>query len=166
MHDTTENALELTFETNRLASFVIMNRIADLVNEGGRVVAAASSLHRNATYKNFEGILDANGNGKRDFAMIDGTKLDYKKAYNLSNLCTVSFCVELNRRLRSKGIVVNCFSPGLMTESELFRNHNFILTAVLSFMANTLFKFGDSVEWGGGCLAWMALAEKTGLRGG
>jgi len=57
---------------------------------------------------------------------------------------------------------VNCFSPGLIPASGLFRhNRN---------SANTCVCVGTvkpkTVEWGGGALAYMAVAEETGRRSG
>lgn len=167
-HEKTEDGFDLTFQTNHLAPFIIMNRIADLINPGGRVVVTASSLHRKQTYGEFKGMIGPDGKVTRDFEMIDGSIFNYRKAYAMSKLCNVSFTLELNRRLQQKsgGIVANCFSPGLMTHSGLFRNQNQFLMALFSFAANYVFRFGDTVEWGAGCLAWMALADKTGLKGG
>lgn len=167
-HEKTADGFDLTFQTNHLAPFIIMNRIADLINPGGRVVVTASSLHRKQTYGEFKGMIGSDGTVTRDFEMIDGSTFNYHKAYAMSKLCNVSFTMELNRRLQQKpgGIVANCFSPGLMTQSGLFRNQNQFLMALFSFAANYVFRFGDTVEWGAGCLAWMALADKTGLKGG
>ena len=167
-HEKTADGFDLTFQTNHLAPFIIMNRISDLINPGGRVVVTASSLHRKQTYGDFKGMIGPDGKVTREFEMIDGSTFNYHKAYAMSKLCNVSFTMELNRRLRQKpgDIVANCFSPGLMTHSGLFRNQNQYLMALFSFAANYVFKFGDTVEWGAGCLAWMALADKTGLKGG
>ncbi|KAI2505978.1 hypothetical protein MHU86_8478 [Fragilaria crotonensis] len=168
-HEKTVDGFDLTFQTNHLAPFIIVNRIADLINPNGRVVVTASSLHRKPTYGEFQGMFEPDGSTvTRNFEMMDGSKFDYHKAYSMSKLCNVSFTLELNRRLQkhSKGIVANCFSPGLMTQSGLFRNQNQILTSIFSLAANYVFQFGDTVEWGAGCLAWMALADKTGIQGG
>jgi protochlorophyllide reductase len=164
----TVDGFDLTFQTNHLAPFVILHRIIDLINQGGRIVVTASSLHRKSSYGEFKGIIRADGTVTRDFEMIDGSKFDFHKAYSTSKLCNVSVTMELNRRLeeRARDIVANCFSPGLMTQSGLFRNQNKWLMPFFSLAANSLFRFGDTVEWGAGCLAWMALADKTGEKGG
>ena len=168
-HEKTEDGFDLTFQTNHLAPFLILNRIVDLINPNGRVVVTASSLHRKPTYGDFQGMFEPDGSTvTRNFEMMDGSQFDYHKAYSMSKLCNVSFTMELNRRLQknSKGVVANCFSPGLMTQSGLFRNQNQILTSIFSVVANYVFQFGDTVEWGAGCLAWMALADRTGAKGG
>jgi protochlorophyllide reductase len=167
-YEKTVDGFELTFQTNHLAPFIILHRIINLMNPRGRVVVTASSLHRKPTYGEFKGIIRPDGTVTRDFEMIDGSKFDYHKAYSMSKLCNVSFTMELNRRLeeKSRNIVANCFSPGLMTQSGLFRNQNKWLMPFFSLAANYLFQFGDTVEWGAGCLAWMALADKTGEKGG
>ena len=138
-----------------------------MVNPGGRVVVTASSVHRKVTYGDFKGLIQSDGTLTRDFFMMDGSKYDYHDAYAMSKLCNVSFTLELNQRLQMRpgNIVVNCFSPGLMTQSGLFRNQNKWLMMVFSFVTNSLFGLGDTVEWGAGCLSWMALADKTGEGG-
>ena len=57
--------------------------------------------------------------------MVDGGAFDGDKAYKDSKLCNVLFTRELSKRLSAsgaKGVTVNCFSPGLITKSGLFRN--------------------------------------------
>jgi NAD(P)-dependent dehydrogenase (short-subunit alcohol dehydrogenase family) len=57
--------------------------------------------------------------------MVDGGAFDGDKAYKDSKLCNVLFTRELSKRLiasGANGVTVNCFSPGLITKSGLFRN--------------------------------------------
>lgn len=59
---------------------------------------------------------------------MDGGAFDGDKAYKDSKLCNVLFTRELSKRLKAsgaKGVTVNCFSPGLITKSGLFRNREF-----------------------------------------
>jgi protochlorophyllide reductase len=164
----TVDGFDLTFQTNHLAPFLIIHQIIGMVNPGGRVVVTASSVHRKVTFGDFKGLIRSDGSLIQDFVMIDGSKYDYHNAYALTKLCNVSFTLELNRRLQTKpgNIVANCFSPGLMTQSGLFRNQNRWAMMMFSFVTNSIFGLGDTVEWGAGCLAWMALADTTGEGGG
>merc|ERR1712232_786287 len=95
--------------------------------------------------------------------MIDGSVFDSYRSYALSKLCNVSFCLELHRRLEEKhkdmNITCNCFCPNLITSTGLFRDQGYVFKSMFGFMANTLFKFGDTLEWGGGALAYMAVSE-------
>ena len=81
------------------------------------------------------------------------------KAYKDSKLCNVLFTRELQRRLGSqdatKGITANCFNPGLIVSTGLFRDQNQIFTKLFDFAATDLLKVGESPYWGGGCLAYM-----------
>jgi hypothetical protein len=40
---------------------LVINRIADLINPGGRVMVTAGSLHRGLTYGEYKGILGPDG---------------------------------------------------------------------------------------------------------
>ena len=168
----TEDDLELTVATNHFGPFLLVNRIVDLMKSGGRVVVTASEVQNMKpdgsypTFGNFVGMKDENGKAKRHFAMIDGTDFHYFKAYQMSKLCNVTFTKELNRRIASRNIVANCFSPGFMPQTGLFRNQNRFFMPMLQFFANHVMRFGETTEWGASCLAYMATDENTGKTGG
>lgn len=77
------------------------------------------------------------------------------------------FTRELQRRLESndatKDITVNCFNPGLIVGTGLFRDQNPIFTKVFDFAATDLFKVGETPNWGGGCLAYTTTVRTRGL---
>lgn len=77
------------------------------------------------------------------------------------------FTRELQRRLdlsaATKGITANCFNPGLIVGTGLFRDQNPIFTKVFDFAATDLFKVGESPDWGGGCLAYLTTVDTRGL---
>jgi NAD(P)-dependent dehydrogenase (short-subunit alcohol dehydrogenase family) len=156
----TEDGLEETFQTNYLAPFLIVNLIHDLINANGRIITTTSGLHIGPRFANFQGIVDvATGKPKKCFLMVDGSEYDYKKCYALSKLCVTAFCLALHRKLESRKIVSNCFTPGLLPTSGLFRHQK---KKIVSFFHDA----DETIEWGGGALAWMALADDPGRRGG
>ena len=162
----TEDGLEVTFQTNHLAPFLITNLIHDLINPGGRVVVSTSGLHL-AHKLNFDGIIDEDtGEARKGFSMMDGTKFHHKQSYAISKLCNVAFCLELNRRLRSRGVVANCFSPGLMTKSGLFRNQRSSTNLASTIHNKEVLLKEKTVQWGAGALVFMAIADAAGERGG
>ena len=88
---------------------------------------------------------------------------DADKAYKDSKLCNILFGRELSRRLTASGsaITVNAFGPGLITRSNFFRGQNPLFVTVFDFAVNNVFKVGESVSGGGGCLAFMAVDESV-----
>jgi protochlorophyllide reductase len=83
----------------------------------------------------------------------------------LLQLCNVLFTRELQKRLKqndaTSGIIANCYNPGLIVGTGLFRNQNKLFTKVFDFAATDLLKVGETPTWGGGCLAYMATAVTT-----
>ena len=75
-------------------------------------------------------------------------------------LCNVLFTRELQRRLdlsqkEQPSIIVNCFTPGLIVGTGLFRDQNPIFTKVFDFAATKLLKVGESPSYGGQALTYM-----------
>lgn len=83
----------------------------------------------------------------------------------LSQLCNVLFTRELQRRLSNsdatKGIAVNCFNPGLIVGTGLFRDQNPVFTKLFDLAATNLFRVGESPEWGGAALEYMTRQHDT-----
>lgn len=100
----TTDGFETQFGTNHLGHFVLVNRLVPLLNDGGRVVMLSSSAHR-------AGDVDLNDPG------FEKSEYDPFTAYGRSKTANVLFTVELDRRLRSRGIRVCAIHPGgIMTE--------------------------------------------------
>ena len=160
----TKDDIELTFQTNHLAPFLIANLTFDLLNRGGRVVVTTSGLQAFSSFENFQGALTAEtGLVRKKFRMICRGNFDYKKSYAVSKLCNVAFCLGLNNRLKTKGAVAVCFTPGLIPSSGLFRHQKRWRETVLMKQAVGM---DETEEWGGSVLAWMALADEAGKQGG
>jgi protochlorophyllide reductase len=161
----TQDEFETTFQTNFLAPFLIANLTTDLINPGGRVIVSSSGLY-SGQILNLDGMVhQTTGKAQKGFSMINGKPFHYKASYSLSKLCAVAFCTELNRRLKSRGAIANAFSPGLMTTSGLFR-HQDCSSNPHSVISEEVLKMERTVEFGGGALVFMAVAEETGRRGG
>lgn len=160
----TEDGIETTLATNHFGPFLFLHHIFPWIDTNhGRIIITASGVHNTddkkepLTYNNFKGIKDRTEDDK--ITMIDGSELDHYRSYALSKLCNVSTCLELSKRLQNTKITANCFCPNLITSTGLFRSQNYIFKSMFGFMANTLFKFGDTLEWGGGALAYLAAED-------
>lgn len=94
----TKDGLERQFGVNHIGHFLLTMRLVDLFLSGGRIVNVASGAHKT---------------GKIHFDDINLTKhFNVIKAYSQSKLANVLFTRELAKRLKSKGITVNCCHPG------------------------------------------------------
>jgi NAD(P)-dependent dehydrogenase (short-subunit alcohol dehydrogenase family) len=184
----TEDELEVTFQTNYLAPFLIANLTKDLVNPiSGRIILTTSGLHC-MIQLSLDGVVieddtaaAANKRGpvvRKPFDMIDGSEFHFKRSYALSKLCIVAFCAELHQRLlcasshnnnNNSGIRVNSFSPGLMTSSGMFRHQPNVApgdgAAPHGHINKNAFLNEKSVEWGAGALVYMCIADEAGKRG-
>jgi NAD(P)-dependent dehydrogenase (short-subunit alcohol dehydrogenase family) len=104
----TIDGFELQFGTNHLGHFVLINRILPLVADGGRIVIVASSGHRMAEFS-------------LDDPSFVNTKYDPWVAYGRSKTANILFAVELDRRLRERGIRATALHPGGI-KTELARH--------------------------------------------
>ena len=104
----TEDGFEMQFGTNHLGHFVLVNRIAPLIVDGGRVVVLSSSAHRAS---------DIN----LDDPDFQQTPYDPFSAYGRSKTANVLFAVELDRRLRERSIRATALHPGGI-HTELMRH--------------------------------------------
>ena len=160
----TEDNLELTIQTNHFSPFLIANSLFEYINVGARVVVTSSGLHAFESFGSFEGVFDPEtGKIEDKFEMINGNDYHYKKCYAVSKLCNVAFCLELNRRLKERNAKAICFSPGLIPTSGLFKHQKQWDDTVVKKLGIGM---GESEEWGGLMLVWMAVSEKAYLEGG
>ena len=94
----TKEGLERQFGINHIGHFLLTISLLDLMGEGSRIVVVASGAHKTGKI-HFDDI-----NLHRGFNVI--------KAYSQSKLSNVLFTRELARRVKDKGITVNCCHPG------------------------------------------------------
>jgi NAD(P)-dependent dehydrogenase (short-subunit alcohol dehydrogenase family) len=104
----TADGFETHFGTNHLGHFLLVNRLAPLVANGGRVVILSSSAHRASDVD-----LDDPG--------FDHTPYAPFPAYGRSKTANVLFAIELDRRLRGRGVRATALHPGGI-RTELLRH--------------------------------------------
>ncbi|WP_442679214.1 SDR family NAD(P)-dependent oxidoreductase [Sphingomonas sp. ASY06-1R] len=95
----TADGFETQFGTNHLGHFVLVNRIAGLIREGGRLVNLSSAGHRFADVD----LKDAN---------FEQTEYDPWVAYGRSKTANVLFAVEFDRRHKTRGVRATAVHPG------------------------------------------------------
>jgi len=101
---TTADGFETQFGTNHLGHFVLVNRLVPLLADGGRIVVLSSAGHR------FSDI-------DLDDPNFEHTPYDAWLSYGRAKTANVLFAVELDRRLRDRGIRATALHPGgIMTE--------------------------------------------------
>ncbi len=98
---TTADGFELQFGTNHLGHFVLVNRLLPLLLTGSpaRVVMLSSAGHRRSDVS-----LDDPG--------FERTPYDAWDAYGRAKTANVLFAVELDRRLRGRGVRAAAVHPG------------------------------------------------------
>lgn len=166
----TQDGFELTVGTNHLAHFLLVNLLLpELERAPGapRLVVTASQVHDPASAGGSQGSKATLGDLKGLAAggaweMVDGGLWDGDKAYKDSKLCNVLFTRELARRLKAKGskVSVNCFSPGLITRTGLFRNQNSVFVKVFDFIVYNVARVAETVSFGGDTLVTMATGKE------
>ena len=104
----TADGFETQFGTNHLGHFVLINRIAPLIRDGGRVVSLASSGHR------FSDI-------DLDDPNFERTPYEPFAAYGRSKTANVLFAVEFDRRHKHRGVRATAVHPGGI-QTELGRH--------------------------------------------
>ncbi|SCM75718.1 putative oxidoreductase [uncultured Pleomorphomonas sp.] len=95
----TADGFETQFGTNHLGHFLFVNRIAGLIQPGGRLVVLSSSGHRFADVD-------------LDDPNFERTPYDPWIAYGHSKTANALFAVEFDRRHRARGIRAAAVHPG------------------------------------------------------
>jgi NAD(P)-dependent dehydrogenase (short-subunit alcohol dehydrogenase family) len=104
----TADGFETQFGTNHLGHFVLVNRIAGLIKDGGRLVNLSSSGHR------FSDV-------DLDDPNFESTEYTPFGAYGRSKTANVLFAVEFDRRHKARGIRATAVHPGGI-QTELGRH--------------------------------------------
>jgi NAD(P)-dependent dehydrogenase (short-subunit alcohol dehydrogenase family) len=103
----TVDGFETQFGTNHLGHFVLVNRIAPLIREGGRVINLSSAGHR---YSNVD-LEDPN---------FEHTAYEPFLAYGRSKTANILFAVAFDERYRRRGVRAAAVHPGGI-QTELAR---------------------------------------------
>ena len=104
----TADHFEMQFGTNHLGHFVLVNRIAPLIRDGGRLINLSSAGHR---FSNVD-LEDPN---------FERTPYDPFVAYGRSKTANILFAVEFDRRHRGRGVRAAAVHPGVI-QTELGRH--------------------------------------------
>ncbi|WP_165071417.1 SDR family NAD(P)-dependent oxidoreductase [Paludisphaera rhizosphaerae] len=104
----TADGFEMQFGTNHLGHFVLVNRIAGLIPEGGRLVNVSSAGHR------FSDV-------DLDDPNFEHTEYEPWAGYGRSKTANILFAVEFDRRCRSRGVRAAALHPGGI-QTELARH--------------------------------------------
>lgn len=105
---TTTDGFETQFGTNHLGHFVLINRIANLLKTGGRLVNLSSAGHRFANVD----LEDPN---------FEHTPYTEFGAYGRSKTANILFAVEFDRRHKARGVRAAAVHPGGI-QTELSRH--------------------------------------------
>src|SRR5246127_1801179 len=104
----TADGFETQFGTNHLGHFVLVNRIASLIRDGGRLINLSSSGHR---YSNVD-LEDPN---------FERTPYEPFVAYGRSKTANILFAVAFDKRHRDRGVRAAAVHPGGI-QTELGRH--------------------------------------------
>lgn len=128
---------ELTFATNCLGHFLLIELMLPLMPAHGRVVYTASGTHDPDTMdgKLVGAAAEANADALANVGKDGAKPLGVGKRYSTSKLCTVMYAYELARRLDRAGSSVAsiAYDPGSVPETGLSRN----LPKVVQYVAKS-----------------------------
>jgi NAD(P)-dependent dehydrogenase (short-subunit alcohol dehydrogenase family) len=104
----TADGFERQFGTNHLGHFVLVNRIASLIRDGGRLINLSSSGHRYA-------------NVDLDDPNFERTPYEPFVAYGRSKTANILFAVAFDKRHRARGVRAAAVHPGgIRTELDRY----------------------------------------------
>jgi NAD(P)-dependent dehydrogenase (short-subunit alcohol dehydrogenase family) len=136
------DGIEITFATNVLGYFLLTQELLGLLQASApaRIINVASS---------FASDLDL------DDLQFEKRKFESFKAYAQSKACDRLFTWALARRLHGTGVTANAMTPGLITETGLYRNAAPELVSRL-----TQYSGGRTSAQGADTAVWLASAPE------
>jgi len=156
---TTADGFETQFGTNHLGHFVLVNRIAGLIADGGRLVNLSSAGHRFSDV-DLENPGFARG-GYEPFI-----------AYGRSKTANILFAVEFDRRHRARGVRATAVHPGgIRTELDRHMEEE-TLNALIASINEAQAAAGEppfrykTVPQGAATSVWAGLVADADLVGG
>ena len=142
------DGIELTFATNVLGYFLLTQELLDVLKRSApaRIINVASS---------YASDLDL------DDLQFERRPFESFRAYAQSKACDRMLTWALARRLKGSGVTANAMTPGLITETELYRNAPPELVQRL-----TQYSGGRTSVQGADTAVWLASApEMEGVSG-
>jgi NAD(P)-dependent dehydrogenase (short-subunit alcohol dehydrogenase family) len=151
---TTADGFETQFGTNHLGHFVLVNRLVPLLLAGApaRVVNLSSAGHR---------LSDVD----LDDPNFEQSPYDPWTAYGRSKTANILFAVELDRRLRDRGVRAAAVHPGTI-QTELSRHMDEDSRAALMKRRGTRPMVFKTVEAGAATSVWAGVAADADAVGG
>lgn len=137
------DGIELTFATNVLGYFLLTQELLDALKRSApaRIINVASS---------YASDLDL------DDLQFERRPFESFRAYAQSKACDRMLTWALARRLKGSGVTVNAMTPGLITETELYRNATPELVQRL-----TQYSGGRTSAQGADTAIWLASASEV-----
>lgn len=137
------DGIELTFATNVLGYFLLTQELLDLLKASApsRLINVASA---------YASDLDL------DDLQFKRRRFESFKAYAQSKACDRLLTWALARRLKGTGVTANAMTPGLITETGLYRNAAPELVARLRG-----FSGGRTIAQGADTLVWLASSPEV-----
>ncbi len=154
----TADGFETQFGTNHLGHFVLVNRIASLLGEGGRLVNLASPGHRFSDVD----LEDPN---------FEHTPYSEFGAYGRSKTGNILFAVEFDRRHKARGVRAAAVHPGgIHTELGRHMTPETVAAMIASINAGRpagapAFEY-KSIPQGAATSVWTAVVAPADLVGG
>jgi NAD(P)-dependent dehydrogenase (short-subunit alcohol dehydrogenase family) len=131
----TADGFETQFGTNHLGHFVLINRIASLIRDGGRLINLSSSGHR---YSNVD----------LDDPNFERTPYEPFVAYGRSKTANILFAVAFDRRHRSRDIRAAAVHPGgIQTELGRYVDHGRLETIIEQINQQLAAEGKASFQW-------------------
>jgi NAD(P)-dependent dehydrogenase (short-subunit alcohol dehydrogenase family) len=129
-HSLSVDGYDLTFATNHLGHFALVNRLLSRLAPGAAVVSTASGTHD--PRERLARIFGFRGGLFRDAATVATGKLDPTAStvqqgmdrYATSKLCNILFTTEMARRVPASQARFIAFDPGLMPGTGLARDRS------------------------------------------
>ena len=155
----TIDGFERQFGTNHLGHFVLVNRIAPLISDGGRLINLASSGHR------FSDV-------DLDDPNFERTPYEPFIGYGRSKTANILFAVEFDRRHKARGVRAAAVHPGgIQTELSRYMGEA-ALKSLLDAMKTELDKQGKpafefkTIPQGAATSVWAGVVAEGGEIGG
>lgn len=134
-----KDGYELTFATNCLGHFLLVDLLANRMKDTGRIVFTASGTHDPDTMdgKLVGAVIEPDADMLVRIGKDAGDRVSAGKRYSTSKLCTILNAYELHRRFRKSesSLASIAFDPGSVAETGFLRG----MPAPVRWLAKTAF---------------------------
>jgi len=160
---------ELTFATNCLGHFLLVELLIPAISADGRIVFTASGTHDPATMdgKLVGAAVEPNATVLADDGLNGAKPLPAGKRYSTSKLCTVMYAYELARRLdrAGSGISSIAYDPGSVPETGFLRDmpkavQRLATSSLMKSISTCIGVTTSTVAFSGAALADLAVGKQ------